>query len=203
MRTGKSGRATKASYILFALVCVAAAITAVMYIELLAHTKEVLRYEVGRKAGEVISEAIDGCLSQQRGSCITVVTDEQGIVCYAETNTAAVNELENDLKIAVNRALEQMTESDIGVSLGTLTGFAPLVGKGPKMGIGLEQHGIAEVKLQSEFDTAGVNQTRHRLTLTISAELMAMLAGSSETVTSRDEYIVSETVISGRALIES
>lgn len=200
MRTGKSSRMTKASYIILWIVAAAAAAAAMLYIELLAHTKEVLRYEVGRRTGEVISEAIDGCLSQQGGNCITVVTDEQGIVCYAETNTAAVNELENSLKIAVNRALEQMTESDISVSFGTLIGFAPLVGKGPKIGIGLEQHGIAEVKLESEFDTAGVNQTRHRLTLTINAELMAMLAGSSETVTSMDEYIVSETLISGRPL---
>lgn len=203
LRTGKASRSLKLSYIIAFAAVVAASVLAAMYSQMKEHTKEVLDTEVSRRTARVISEAIDSCLAEDSNSCVTLIRDSSGSVASAQADAHEVNALENKLKTAVNKALEDMTESDISVPAGTLTDIAPFVGKGPKLSIGLEQYGTADVVLESSFDGAGVNQVRHRLVLKIDVRIRAILAGDTQTVTSHDEYIVSETLITGRPLAAS
>ena len=200
MRTDRCSRSVTVSYILCGAVAAAALLCAAVYAQMLAHTREVLGFEVRQDANRVIAEAVNRAVGDDAGECIVISRDSGGNVTSAETDSAAVNILENRLKSEINAALSELYNSEVGVPVGTLTGFAPLVGKGHRLRIGLEQHGTADVKLESEFSTAGVNQTRCRLTLAINVEILAVLGGRPQTVTVTDEYIVSDTVIVGRPL---
>ncbi len=200
MRTGKTSRSWRFSYLLLLFIISLAVCTVLLYSKVIAHSREVLRFEVRHSADHLISQAVDRALKDEHQDCLSVQRAADGSVTFAETDTAQLNALENRLKTEINDALSKLSDSEITVPVGTLTGFAPLVGKGFDVRVGLEQYGTADVKLSGNFTTAGVNQTHFSLRLDINAEILAVVGRQPQTVEVTDEYVVSDTVIVGNPL---
>ena len=57
--------------------------------------------------------------------------------------------------------------------------------------------GSVDVELNSEFDTSGINQTIHRVTMVVDAEVVFVSQSYLENMKIRNEFAVSETVIVG------
>ena len=81
------------------------------------------------------------------------------------TDMTQMNQLKSSI---LQRVQEQLGEHlDTGVPLGTLLGSELLHGRGPNIPVRLTLSGNVTADFESTFESAGINQTKHRICLHI------------------------------------
>ena len=151
-------------------------------------------------AGEKISEAIEEEMvseDYELESIISFEKDAEGRINAVKTNIVTANRLKSALSLAVLDKIGQITESDVAVPSGSLTGLALLSGRGPNIPVKTIPVGSVRTNLQSKLTNGGINQTLHRIILEITVDMNVILP--RETVSSEVtmNVVVSETVIVG------
>lgn len=199
MSVHKRSVKNRLSYGILGLVAVIGILTAVFFAQLSRHINEISEFKGRETALDVINRAVSEQLELQSGQeYITICRDESGNISSVDSNTAAVNELNNKVSTAVNESLGKLESKDIKVPIGTLSGITFLTGRGADIPLRLHQIGAAKTELKSEFEDAGINQTRYRLYLTVTVELTAILPTHSTDISVTYDYMVSETIIVGK-----
>ncbi|MCL1866381.1 MAG: sporulation protein YunB [Oscillospiraceae bacterium] len=128
---------------------------------------------------------------------IILSRDESGNVVSIESNMVNINRLKARVTHQINERLSEIEHSDVQIPIGTVSGFNMLYGRGFKIPVKLTPKGYANVNLVSKFTSAGINQTLHQITLTVSAEITAIIPGYTNSVEVETEFIVAQTVIVG------
>lgn len=197
MQVGKTSRLYKISYILFAVAAVCGLLCAVIYTQMTRHMKEICEYKGRATANNIVSEAIDEQVKKDGGDYLKITRDDEGKIISLSVDTKQINAIENDIKTAVNNALGEIDDNEMGVPVGTLTGVTVLSGRGAEVKIKLHQVGAVDAYMISKFEEAGINQTKHTLKIKIKTELSAILPLHSTDVVCEDEYLIGETIIVG------
>ncbi|MCL1831490.1 MAG: sporulation protein YunB [Oscillospiraceae bacterium] len=128
---------------------------------------------------------------------IHLTHDEAGNVIAIESNMASINRLKARVAQLINEDISEIEHSELDVPVGTITGFNMLYGRGPTIPVKLSPRGSAAVNLSSVFTSAGINQTLHQITLTVNADIAAIVPGYTTSVNVQTEFIVAQTVIVG------
>ncbi|MBO5163528.1 MAG: sporulation protein YunB [Ruminococcus sp.] len=126
-----------------------------------------------------------------------VLYDESGHASAVEALSENINRVQAELTAEINRQLNTSGESNAEISLGSLSGSYLLAGKGPTVKVRICPVGSAEVRLTSTFDSAGINQTRHRIYAEISADMVSATTLYSFDTNVKFDYLLAETVIIG------
>ena len=162
----------------------------------------VREYAVNRAntvASEALARAVESvlCQADTYGETAVVQRDESGAVMSVQANAAAINRLGADVVTTVGEILAQEEYSTLTFPLLNATGRVLLMGHGPRVTVNLQQNGVATVQVQSRFSEAGINQTVHRVELTVSFRAVVMAAGLHEPIETSETFLVTETVIVG------
>ena len=134
----------------------------------------------------------------QWSDLVQLVKDGEGQITAAVTDVGRVNELQAALAGDVIAALTAPNTADLGVPLGNLLPSPFFSGLGPKVPIRILSVSEVEVKLMSRFTSAGINQTLHRLLLTISARVRVLIPTGTVTAIVYADVTAAETLIVGR-----
>lgn len=102
---------------------------------------------------------------------ITVHTDQAGRPTWARLNTVEVNRLVTRTTRQVLATLEALREENITIPLGQAFGSALLAHMGPAINFRILPAGTVSVEITDAFESAGINQTRHKIYLEIFADL--------------------------------
>ena len=129
---------------------------------------------------------------------VTIQRDESGGIVALTTDTAALNRLRGELVETALEALRGVDVSQIQIPLGSLLDFDLVWGLGPTMKVHAMTVGTAEGEFSSEFPSAGVNQTLHKIDLELSIPLTLMLPGGAVEAVCRTSVPIAETVIVGQ-----
>ena len=129
---------------------------------------------------------------------VTIQRGEDGAITAVTTDTAALNRLRAQLLGAALAALEGVDVTQIQIPLGSLLDFDLLWGLGPTVKVHAMTVGTAAGEFSSEFSSAGVNQTLHRISLELEIPLTLMLPGGRAEAVCRTDVPIAETVIVGR-----
>ena len=129
---------------------------------------------------------------------VTIQRDSSGAITALTTDMAALNLLRSQLVADVLEALEGVDVSQIQVPLGSLVDLDILWGLGPTLKVHAMTVGTVDGEFFSEFTSAGVNQTLHRICLKLTVPLTLMLPGGAVETVSETELCVAETVIVGQ-----
>ena len=121
-----------------------------------------------------------------------------GSVLAVTTDSLKINQLKADISLAVQSALSQEKHREFSVPLGTLTGSNLLRDKGPGIPIDISFSGSVVTDLKSEFTSAGINQTKHQILMTVKGYQVLMAPGINTTVEVETTVAVAETVIVGQ-----
>ncbi|MBR6580852.1 MAG: sporulation protein YunB [Ruminococcus sp.] len=127
----------------------------------------------------------------------TIVYDEYGNVSSVEALAENINFIQSELTSEINENLHISGKTQAEIPLGNISGSYLLADKGPVIKIGICPVGTAEVKLVSTFDTAGINQTRHRIYAEISADMASSFPLYSFETKVKFDYLIAETIIIG------
>lgn len=154
-----------------------------------------LRAEVEQKVEQLITEEILDDFSYE--SLVNMQYDNEGRIAAATTDTAQVTRLKNEVAAQVEAMLVGMGSSSVNITLGDLTGFAPLSGFGMQLRLRVQGDGPVRAQLGHDFTEAGINQSRQQLRLKVDIPLKATLSGKVWKDTVTVEMLVGETVIVG------
>jgi len=154
-------------------------------------------YQCRVAVSRIISRAVSDTVYEY-SDLVTVTRDNAGGVASIESNMANINLLKARTAGSINEGLLTIGESDINIPLGTALGIDALYGRGPAIPVRLSPMGYADVNLVSDFSSAGINQTLHRIIIVVSAEVSAIIPGYTTSVPVKTEFVVAETVIVGK-----
>ena len=135
------------------------------------------------------AEPYDGLMS--------IAMDGAGRVSMMQANTARMNELSANAAQLVQRNLDALVPKGIPVPLGAALGPRLLAGIGPSVTVRASSVGAVSTEFVSEFTSAGINQTRHRIFLTITSSIRLVIPTGAKVITVYAQMPVAESIIVG------
>ncbi len=194
----RASKACKFSYILLIIVIILAVLLIIIQQQLSQHISEICQYKGRETATEIITAAVKKEIDTDRNDYVNIYRDANGNICSAETNTAVVNILQNRVKEEVNRSLSDIENTEFSVPLGTLSGITLLSGRGADIELGVYQVGSVDTEINSQFMSAGINQTIHKLSIIVTVEISVIMPTDTEKIVVSDELMIAETIIVGK-----
>ena len=129
---------------------------------------------------------------------VTIQRDGSGAINALTADTIAMNRLRAELVGVVLETLDGVDVSQIRIPLGSLLDFDLIWGLGPSIKVHAMTVGTVEGEFQSQFSSAGVNQTLHKIDLELAVPLTLMLPGGAVEAVCETQIPIAETVIVGQ-----
>lgn len=124
-------------------------------------------------------------------------TDTTGRVNSLQTDTKAINILKAEISKRITDNIRNSHTARIGVPMGAFTGIVLISSMGPDLFVTLTLDGSVTTTIKSEFSSAGINQTIHRVYLVVDADVSLTCPIISYDTSFITEYELCQTVIVG------
>jgi sporulation protein YunB len=165
----------------------------------LPYLKEICEYKGNSIITMVINEAVG---KEFRGNIkyediVKINKDANEHIVSIQTDVVKLNTLSSRLATEIQEKLSAMGKFYIDVPSGVLIGNPILAGIGPEMHIAVIPAGNVDTDFKSEFSSAGINQTRHRIFLQIKTRIGIMVPLIEKNCEVVNNIPVAETVIVG------
>ncbi len=147
-----------------------------------------------------ISSVVGNVMADENTSydkIVHIVKDTNDKIELIEVDTVEVNLLIREITKLVQEEFDKLGENGIDISLGTFSGIPFLFGYGPNININLVPVGSVQTNVKSNFVSAGINQTLHRLYFVVSTIIGMVLPGMTQNFTTNLEVLLCESVIVG------
>ena len=201
MGSGPALRIPPAFLTLGVALVVAASVIALLENKLRPVVAEIAAAQAQNTMTAVVENAVTADLAARQVSYadfVTIQRDEGGAITALPTDMARMNLLRSELTAAVLEALEGVDVSDVQVPLGSLFDLEPLWAKGPALKAKAMTVGTVRAEFDSQFTSAGVNQTLHRIWLEVDVPMTLLLPGGEVEASLHTRLCVAETVIVGK-----
>ena len=101
------------------------------------------------------------------------VMDELEKMGNVELDSVEMNRLKARLTEAVSNRLTGLENQDVAIPLGTLLGWQLLAGRGPDIHLQIVPASFVESEVVDTLESAGINQTQHRVCIRFTVEMSA------------------------------
>ena len=142
-----------------------------------------------------VNQAVRAELSEREESFAAVSQAADGRITGVTADAGALN----DLKSGVLERLEKTVNgrAKASVPIGSLTELGILNGRGPGIPIRLNIHGSADLAFDTEFISAGVNQSCHRVIMTVRVKAYSPSRRFEAAAEIETTTVLAETVVVG------
>ena len=130
-------------------------------------------------------------------SLMHVTTDENGQVRLIQANTPEMNRLASRVSLLAQARLQDKRDQVVGIPLGSALGMTIFAGAGPKIQVRILPVGSVHAQFHTDFQTAGINQTRHRVSLALTAQVQLVIPTGAQTVEVTTQVAMAESIIVG------
>ena len=149
-------------------------------------------------ATKALNEAIAECMTEVNyGELIHLDYGTDNTVTAIQANTAHMNDLATQTALVAQGKIAEITSQRMSIPLGSALGSQLLSGKGPVISAYATPVGAVTSQFLSEFSSAGINQTRHRLYIKLTATMSVIMPSKSSSLVAVTQIPVAETVIIG------
>lgn len=131
------------------------------------------------------------------GDFVSITYSSENKVELIEIDTVQVNIIIREITQKVQEEFNTLGEEGINIALGTFTGIPFLFGLGPNVSIELVPIGTVSTKVSSNFNSAGINQTIHRLYFIVNSNIGMVLPGMTQNFQTELEVLLCENIIVG------
>jgi sporulation protein YunB len=152
------------------------------------------------KSMEIINTAILDEYSKQfsYNEIIHVEKDSEGNINMLRADTLKMNKIAYDVALNSQRELKKLGNSGIKIPMGYIFQNNILASLGPSVSVNMNPVGYIETRYQSEFESAGINQTRHKIYVQVYAKLKIIIPTKTDDIEVRSEVPIAETIIIGK-----
>ena len=141
---------------------------------------------VNRIVYQAVNEAIDsGQIAYEQ--LVSYEKDNEGRITMVRSNMAAFNRLQSQILDLILGRIDQVSARELSIP----------AGRGPRISVRMESVGSSSARFENQFESAGINQTKHRIVLRIDVYVSILLPGYSTVTQVTNEITVAETVIVG------
>ena len=146
---------------------------------------------VNNAIGEVVSNEL------VYDNLIKIEEDSSGKISLIQADPIAINKLTKQLMALTQTNLEDMGETAVQIPLGSFSGLPVLNGLGPKISIKLFPLGSINCNFISEFRSAGINQTNHKIYVNLETRVNLVLPLATKLITTTTQMLLCESIIVG------
>lgn len=156
--------------------------------------------EMRSKAMEIIYSSILNEYTKQFNyeDIIHIEKDNAGNITLLKADTLKMNKIACDVAIDSQKQLMALGSTGIKVPVGYIFENNLLAQFGPRVSVHMQPIGYIETKYKSEFESAGVNQTRHKIYVEIQVKLRIIIPMKKEDIEVKNEVPIAETIIVGK-----
>ena len=151
-------------------------------------------------AVRILNEAATELLSSGEVTCDTlmhVTADDNGQVRLIQANTPEMNRLAARVSLLAQAKLQESRDQLVRVPLGSALGMTLFAGAGPKIEVRILPVGSVHAEFHTDFQTAGINQTRHRVSLLLTAQVQMVIPTGAQRVEATTQVAMAESIIVG------
>ncbi|MEG0270374.1 MAG: sporulation protein YunB [Clostridia bacterium] len=129
---------------------------------------------------------------------VTIQTDLQGRVSVMRANTMRMNEIATKTALMAEEELAGIENQIINIPLGSAFGIRFLAGFGPTLAVRILPIGAVRTNFETEFESAGINQTRHKISLSMRTTVSLIVPRGAKKVEVVSNVPIAESIIVGQ-----
>ncbi len=129
---------------------------------------------------------------------VDVSYSQNGEILSIKANTKEINRIGNTLALHTQAKIDETTTLGVNIPLGTLSGLAFLSGVGSEITFKVNPIGSAQCSFYTSFSSCGINQTSHKIFVTIESKASLILPFGIKVIENKNTYVASEFVIVGK-----
>lgn len=150
-------------------------------------------------ATQAINDAIITKIADEvsYGTIISVHLDRAGRPAWAQVNTLEVNRIVASTTLRVQQFLERLEGTIVAIPLGQAFGSPVLANIGPRIPFAIVPVGAVRVEVTDAFETAGINQTRHKIYLQVYSTVQVIIPFVSKSVSVRSQLPIADVTYLG------
>ena len=150
-------------------------------------------------AVEYINEAVRDVMGDQMtyDEMMTVHTDSTGRVTMLQANAVRMNELATVTALSAQARLESADAQSVSIPLGAALGIPFLSAAGPRIQVRIVPVSAVSAAFSTEFESAGINQTRHKIYLSLHTTVRLVIPSGARTVSLGSQVLIAESIIVG------
>ena len=150
-------------------------------------------------AVEYIHEAVRDVMGETVSyeDMILVRTDGQGRITMLQANAVRMNELATAAAMQAQSRLESAEAQSVSIPLGSALGLPFLSGLGLRLSVRVLPVSAVSAAFFTEFESAGINQTRHKIYLTLHTAVRLVIPSSAREVSLSSQVLIAESIIVG------
>lgn len=151
-------------------------------------------------SNSIINETVHNYLVEKNISytdLLKINTNIDGAVTSVEFNTVEITKIKSGIISRIQNNINAQNTVVMNIPTGTLTGNQFLNNRGPRIRIEMQISSAVYSKISSKFISAGINQTMHQITLSISSDVYFIMPWYRSSGSFETEFVLAETIIVG------
>lgn len=129
---------------------------------------------------------------------IDIEKDTDGNITMIRADTVKQNYLASQVVLKCDERLSELEDLGVKIPLGYLSNNVMFYNMGPKITVKMQQVGNITTSYESEFESAGINQTRHKIYLNLTTTMRVIVPFNSRDVEVTSQIPISDTIIVGK-----
>ncbi|MGL6107909.1 sporulation protein YunB [Romboutsia sp.] len=162
-------------------------------IKVLAETKalELANRSINKAVADIVQNKVN------YSDLMNAKLDSEGKITMIESNTIMMNRIASDVALKIQEELKQVKTTTAYIPIGTALGSPILARYGPQIKVTIEPIGTVSVNFKTSFESAGINQTRHRIYLEAKTQVKVVIPLTTDTKEVKAQIPICETIIVG------
>lgn len=118
-------------------------------------------------------------------------------VIFMQINTMLVNQIKSQAEIAIQSSLLELEKRKISIPFGQVFGAKLLANLGPMLKMVVVPVGTVHIDVEDSFEAAGINQTRHRIYLSVHSNVKVVFPLLDTEVPINTQIPIADAIIVG------
>lgn len=128
---------------------------------------------------------------------VTITRDKEDKIVGISTDPLKINKIARDTASVSQSNLKNLSLNGIPIPLGALTGIEAFAGLGPSIHFRIIPVSSVTCGFSSEFESVGINQTKHSIYLNVVADISIVMPSRTENFAVRTDILIGESIIVG------
>ncbi|NLW44812.1 MAG: sporulation protein YunB [Syntrophomonadaceae bacterium] len=162
--------------------------------------KEIAKSKAQLAGQEIITRAVNEkvALKTEYQDLVAVHKDGEGRIVLIQPNTVKINRMMAETLLEVETGFAELEKQNYSIPLGQALGSRVFAGYGPGIKVKMIPAGQVSADFIDSFEEAGINQTRHLISLRISGKIKVVVPFNDEEVDVKMTIPVAETIVVGQ-----
>ena len=162
--------------------------------------KELISYAARNAASAATTAGVENSLDTDKVRYVDLIKfgrDQSGNIVSVTTDAYYLNKIGNNIGDEIDKHINQMKSYIIKIPFSVLFSEQLINGRGPKMPLVFVMTGITTTDFENEFTAAGVNQTHHRIMMSITVNTYVIHSGNVTVVPYKTNVCIAESIVVG------